>query len=521
MRIFSTTFGKETKSRVAPIMLMLLLMISVYVNAQTGYIYVHKKALNEVNKNFTFSVTGGATSIPTFTLNDEPTQISAFFDIGASENGRLWAATNGGALYYRNANSTTWTSTGVAGVARVDGGPGGTCYFINSAGTVFSYDGVSAQVQISGTGVFGNGGGFNDIGSGWTGTPTSTVGGVAPGSFALYAVEDDGNIYKWSGSGTTWNVYANIASSAQYRIDVNPTNGNVYVGGNIGSVRTIRQITPAATPVITSLGSPFADVSAYRDVAVNQNGEIYVTGYNNAIPVGNFVHKYVSGTTWTRELGSFDAQRITGGVGNSLWTTMNSGGQNGGSGWAPAPGPYPFYNIFSRAFNGTEVFYIDDERVRTTVGNSMLIPVAPGTYTFTEATEAGWDLQKIFLYDPSSNSASNQGAGTASINVSAGEVVHVVFQNGELNPIAMTNSCTASYLETFGVGTSVGTATTSGSFGLPVAGQTSYHYLSGNAPGEDGYYKIVNRANPDFNGWGGAAGIVDHTSGDGALGYMF
>ena len=192
MRIFSTTFGKETKFRVSLGMLMLLLLTTATVNGQTGYIYVHKKALNEVNKNFTFSVTGGATSIPTFTLNDEPTQISAFFDIGASENGRLWAATNGGALYYRNANSTTWTSTGVAGVARVDGGPGGTCYFINSAGTVFSYDGVSAQVQISGTGVFGNGGGFNDIGSGWTGTPTSTVGGVAPGSFALYAVEDDG-----------------------------------------------------------------------------------------------------------------------------------------------------------------------------------------------------------------------------------------------------------------------------------------------------------------------------------------
>ena len=84
MRIFSTTFGKETKFRVSLGMLMLLLLTTATVNGQTGYIYVHKKALNEVNKNFTFSVTGGTTSIPTFTLNDEPTQISAFFDIGAS-----------------------------------------------------------------------------------------------------------------------------------------------------------------------------------------------------------------------------------------------------------------------------------------------------------------------------------------------------------------------------------------------------------------------------------------------------
>ncbi|MBK7039281.1 MAG: tandem-95 repeat protein [Bacteroidetes bacterium] len=498
------------------VIINMLLAVGLY--GQTGYIYVHSKTLNEAGSPpISYSVTGGATIVPNFTLIDVPDQNSVFFDIGASENGRLWAATNGGALYYRNANSTVWVLTSATNVDRVDGAAGGTCYFINAAGTVFSYDGVSLPVQISGIGQFNNASEWNDLGSGWTGTPTSTI--VA--GPALYAVKDDGNIYKWSGVGTTWNVYANIASSTQYRIDVNPTNGNVYVGGNIGTVRTIRQITPVATPVITSLGSPFVDFSAYRDVAVNQNGEIYVTGYNNAVPIGNFVHKHVSGTTWSRELGSFDAQRITGGVGNSLWTTMNSGGQNGGSGWAPAPGPYPFYNIFSRAYDGTDAIYIDDERVRTSVGNSQLIPVLPGTYTVTELLVAGWDLQKILVYDPSANSSSNQVAGSATINVSAGEVVHVVYQTGELNPIAMTNNCNSSYLETFGVGTTVGTANTCGSFGLPVAGQTSYHYLAGNAPGEDGYYKIVNRANPDFNGWSAALGVVDHTPGDGALGYMY
>ena len=501
--------------------LLLLFVItsgSIKSIAQTGYIYVHKKSLNEVSKDFSFSVTGGTTSIPPFSLNDAPTQNSVQFDIGAAENGRLWAATNGGALYYRDANSTVWINTGIAGVARVDGGPGGTCYFINSAGTAFSYDGINPQVTISATAQFGTGGGFQDIASGWTTTPTSTV---VAGSAAVYAVNDDGNIYKWNGPGTTtWGVYANVGGT-QYRVDVNPTNGNVYEGGNTGSVRTIREITPAATPVVTSLGSPVPDFAAYKDIAVNQNGEIYAVATDLNLPQGAYVFKFVSGTTWSKELGSFDAMKITGGVANTLWTTQNSGGWGGGSGWTPATGPYPFYNIFSRASDGTTATYIDDERVRTTTGNSELIPVAPGTYTFTEAAVGGWDLQKILLYDPSANSTSSQVAGTATIDVSAGEVVHVVFQNGELNPIAMTSDCGTAYLETFGVGTSVGTATTTGSFGAAIAGQTSYHYLTGNAPGEDGYYKIVNRANPDFNTWSGAAGVIDHTPGDGALGYMY
>lgn len=510
-----------TSIRLYVLPVLLVLAISFASQAQTGYIYVHSKALNEVGSpNITYSVSGGTTVVPSFILNDDPTQIPVL-DMGAAENGRLWAATRTNALYYRDVNSTVWVNTGITGVAKVDGAAGGNCYYINTAGTVFSYDGTTATA-ISGVGQFANAGGWNDIGSGWTNTPTSS-------SFsgpALFVVNDVALVYKYSGTGTTWNTYVDItpgggANYAGYRVDVNPVNGNVYVAGDLSGARTIRQITPAAIPVVSSLGSPVADVSAYRDVAVNQNGEIYAVAYNSTAPVGWFVHKFISGTSWTRELGSFDASNITGGVDNSLWSTMNSGGWNGGSGWTPAAGPYPFYNIFSRAFDGTEAIYIDDERVRTTTGNSQLIPVAPGTYTITETVPGGWDLQKVTVYDPSANSTSSQVAGTATITVAADEVVNVVFQTGELNPIAMTNSCTSSYLETFGVGTSVGTATTAGSFGSPVAGQTSYHYLTGNAPGEDGYYKIVNRANPDFNGWSGGLGVIDHTPGDGALGYMY
>ncbi len=487
--------------------LLFLFTFNMYISGQTGYIYVHSKTLNEAGSpNVTYTVSGGPTVVPDFTLNDDPSQ-TPVLDIGSAENGRLWATSSTNMLYYRDANSTVWIQTPVTNAVKVDGGPFGTCFYISTAGTVFAYSGAGAPTQISAAGQFNNAP-WTDIGSGWTGTPT---GAGVPGP-AVYAVKDDGNVYKWSGTGTTWNIYATVPTFAGYRVDVNPTNGNVYFAGNTtgaGTVRTVREITPAGAPAAPSIGSGIvgANAYAYKDIAVNQNGEVYVVANDQVNqPTGAYVHKYAGGTSWVKETGSFDAYRITGGIAGSLWNSMASGGWGFGT--------YPFYNIFSRAYDGTNVTYIDDERVRTTAGNSQLIPVLPGTYTITETIPGGWDLQKILLYDPTANSTANQVAGTATITVTANEVVNVVFQTGQLNPIAMTNSCSTAYLETFGTGLA-------GTYGTPVAGQTSYHFLSGNAPGEDGYYKIVNRANPDFNLWGGAAGIVDHTPGDADQGYMY
>lgn len=473
---------------------------STRLSAQTtGYIYVHSKVLNESDSPLiSYSVSGGPTSVPGFALNDNPTQ-TILDDVGASQNGRLWAVSNTHVLYYRDPLTSNWIKTGITDVFRVDGGPTNTCFYLDMAGTIFSYTGLGAATQISAAGQFSSS--SADIGSGWTSTP--------------YVVNDAADVYKYSGSGTSWNTYSTVTGNNLYKIDVNPKNGNVYIGGSNGSVRTIRQIAPDLS--VTSLGSPVADFTSYRDLAVNENGEVYASAYDNvnAAP-GWYVHKFLSGTTWVREASSFDGANITGGVANSLWLTMNSGGWSGGNGWTPAAGPYPFYNIFSRGFDGSVVTYIDDERVRTapTAGNSELIPVAPGTYTITETVPGSWDLQKITVYDPSANSSSNLSAGTATVSVTADEVVHVVFQTGQINTFNMTTDCANAYLETFGTGTV-------GSYGLPVTGQTTYHYLTGNAPGEDGYYKIVNRANPDFNTWSSAAGITDHTPGDGALGYMY
>lgn len=471
-----------------------LLTMHTPTMAQSGFIYVHLKTLNEAGSPpVSYSVSGGGTAVPDFTLNDTPSQ-TILADIGASENGRLWAVSTANALYYRDANSAAWVQTSISDAKRVDGGPGGSCFYINTSGTVFSFSGSGTPTQISATGQFTPSNA--DIGSGWTTTP--------------YVVDNGAAVFKYSGAGTTWTTYASITNYFATKVDVNPGNGNVYVGVHSGSTWNVRQITPALA--ITSLGGPAPGTSSYRDLAVNENGEIYVVSYNGT---GWYNHKYTSGTSWAAELGSFDGSSLTGGVGNSLWLTMNSGGWNNGSGWSPAAGPYPFYNIFSRGFNGSEATYIDDERVRTSAtGNSILIPVTPGTYNITESVPGGWDLQKISVYDPSANSTSTLTTATASLDVAANEVVHVVFQTGQTNPFPMTTDCANAYLETFGTGAV-------GSYGNPVNGQTTYHYLAGNAPGEDGYYKIVNRANPDFNTWAAATGIVDHTPGDGSQGYMY
>jgi hypothetical protein len=464
----------------------------------TGYIYVHSKTLNEAGSPaISYSVSGGTTAVANFTLNDDPAQ-TIINDIGAAQNGRLWAVSISHELYFRDPLSANWTKTNITGVQRVDGGPNNTCFYISTGGTIFSYSGSGSATQLSTAGQFPAS--SADIGSGWTSTP--------------YVVNNGTIVYKYSGSGTSWNTYATIGSNNIYRIDVNPTNGNVYVASNNGTTRRIREITPAAVvTILDAAGTPAS--GDFRDVAVNANGEIYIVPFSQTNPTGWYVFKYTGGT-WVKELGSFDGSSITGGVGNSLWLTMNSGGWGNGNGWTPATGPYPFYNIFSRGFNGSEPTYIDDERVRTTptAGNAQLIPVTPGTYTIEETVPGNWDLQKITIYDPSANSSFDLAARKATVTVAADEVVHVVFQTGEVFPFSMTTDCANAYLETFGTGAT-------GSYGNPVPGQTTYHYLAGNAPGEDGYYKIVNRANPDFNVWGGAAGILDHTVGDGATGYMY
>ena len=446
--------------------------------AQNGYIYIHKKTLDENSSiNFDFSVTGGPTPVANFALNDQPAQID-LGDIGAAQTGRLWAVGRiDHILYYRNAGSAAWIATGVTNAARVDGGAGSSCYYVTTGGDIWMHDGTTATDIYSGTSAV-------DVGSGWDNRP--------------YATFADGKIYRYIGGGTTWSLfYGNPKPFAN--IDVSPADGYIYA--TCSSSAESYRISPAGSGA--TMGAPIGNRgSVFYDIAADGLGNVYalisvVTASNGT---SRFVHRWVSDTNWSAEEATTNqADRLTGGPAGQLWTTIKLSWDNAG---------YPYHNIFTRALSGTTNWWIDDERVRTsTVGNSIMIPVAPGTYTITEAAAANWDLQNITIYDPSSNSSMDLNSRTATIVVAANEVVHVIYQNGIVQPFAMANNCGTVYNEDFGTGAT-------GSFGAAFTGQTSYHYIGNSTPAEDGHYKIVSQAFPDFNTWG-ATGFYDHTTGDG------
>ncbi|NBA89225.1 hypothetical protein GVN16_25865, partial [Emticicia sp. CRIBPO] len=475
--LMTNSWSSNCQNAVIGFCFFLLVGISSY--AQNGYIYIHSKTLDESSSpDITFSVSGGPTLVPNFSLNDNPAQVS-LSDIGSSQNGRLWAVGKDDMiLYYRNLGSVNWVSTGVTNVTRVDGGAGGTAYYI-AGGTVFSHNGTSSTALSGFTDA-------TDIGCGWNVN-------------SLYVIRG-GDVYKYSGSGTTWSLFYDVAPD--YRnIDVSPVDGYVYVTSASTTTVESYRISPAG--VAATMGKPSEILSglALFDIAVDALNNVFITGGTN-----RFVHKWAGGTSWgSRELTTTQVNRITGGIAGQMWLTMRLSWDNAG---------YPFNNIYSRSLDGTNEWWIDDERVRTSVanGNSNMISVAPGTYTITETVPGGWDLQKITVYDPGSNSSSDVNAHTATITVAAGEVVHVIFQSGLVTPFAMTNNCGIEYTENFGTGTP-------GSFGPPFLGQTSYHYMNTIVPGEDGHYKLVTNAFPDFNIWRPQA-FYDHTAGNGT-GYMF
>ncbi|WP_207632497.1 beta strand repeat-containing protein, partial [Foetidibacter luteolus] len=444
---------------------------------EAGYIYVHKKTLDESSStDFAFSVSGGSTTVPNFSLNDNPTQVT-LRDIGSSQNGRLWAVSSNNILYYRDMGSATWTVTSITNAVNVDGGANSICYVQTTGGGLISFDGTTSTTLYTGTTVA-------DVASTWDNRP--------------YIIANGYSLYRYSGSGSgtagsaAWPQVG--TSNDNLYLDADPSTGNVVVSKTTYNVSVI-----TSAGVETSLGRPSgaaASVSA-GDVGVDASGNIYAI-YANTANVG-YVFKWTGGTTWSAaEATSRSAGALTGGTGKQVWMVMSGS-------------VAPFGNIFSRSSDGATTWWIDDERVRTspTNSNSEMVAVVPGTYTITETVPANWDLQSITLYDPSSNSSNNVVGNTATLTVSTGETVHAVFTNGAVNPFTMTNSCANAYTDDFGSGTA-------GSYGSALTGQTSYHYMNTSTATREGYYKISGNANVLF---GGAASLNDHTSGNGT-GYM-
>ncbi|WP_221391114.1 T9SS type A sorting domain-containing protein [Dyadobacter sp. NIV53] len=423
----------------------------------------------------------GPTIVPPITLNDNPTQ-TPLVDIGASQSGRLWAVgSTNNTLYYRDLETAAWIATSVTNVSHVDGGPGNTCFAVTTAGLVIAFDGTTVTQLSTSNASYGGNNAF-DIGSAWDSRPyITTAAGTAPAR----------TIWRYSGSGTVWALVESTPTTNNLQIDGNPSTGGAVV---VKSTNVVSSITSAG--VATNLAKPASSTMALGDIAVSGTGRIFLSSASTVTPGNNkYIFEWTSGTTWaTPELLSRGyADRITVGIADQIW----------GVGLSQPTAA----NVYTRVFDGTTISWLNDERVHTspTNSNSEMIAVAPGTYTVTETLPGGWDLQSIYMYDPTSNSSIDVVNNKAMFNVAAGEIVHAIFENGLIVSTAMTNSCTSAYLETFGTGP-VDT------YGPELIGQTDYHYGTTTSVGSfTDYYKVIGNSKNLFNG----TSFFDHTVGDG------
>ncbi|MGN6616242.1 MAG: PKD domain-containing protein [Ilyomonas sp.] len=435
---------------------------------QKGFIYVHLRSTSEdTSVNVSFKVSGGSTTVPAFTLNDRPYLVNNIYDIGASHgttsngggDGELWAVTStsasiDGRIYRRAANSATWEATSGFGTS-VDGAGPNQYVYVNDDGYAYFY----------------NAGSITNIYNPASYSGVKAV-DIAYGNGIIVIVTSNGNILKnYRTSYPYYGSWSTIVSGVNARrIDVNPSNGNiVYLNGS-GNIYTA---TSSGTSIV-NLGAP----ASRNDVAFDDEGVVYSTGY------------YYSGG-WKKDETMPNLVRVTGNPGHQVW-----GATSGGSG-----GYSPARTIFTRITSNGD--WLDDERVRTTVNdNSIMIPVNAGTYTITESVPAGWSIAGALLYDPTNNSSADLPNKRVIINVAAGEVVNVVFQNGLLIPISMKKQCIYQLVEDFGTGPNA-----------PV-NVTSYHWQS-NSRSDDGYYAIGKSS----AGWPFST-LVDHTQGDGTGNFM-
>lgn len=444
--------------------------------AQNGYIYLHKKAVDEsACPDFSFTITGpGGSSVASFNLNDQP-DLTSIIDIGATSTGGLYAVT-GSTLYYRAASSSVWTPTSLV-CTRIDGGTGDK-YVYTNAGNAYYYNGTSTT-PLSGTNVA-------DV----------ALDRSAGSNRVFYADNANKVFYNNVTSPGNWTQVG--GSIAGNRIDVasngklvfNRADGHVFIsdfdGGNA-----------------VDLGDPNSNTDVATDVAVTDDGVIYATKSpsSDAATVYRYTGGYAAGGTWVKEDRSRGIKNITGGQAGQVWGTFDLSG-------VPA-------HIWARTASGN---WIDDEPIRSSnPGNSILVPVAAGNYTITETAVSGWALTDIEIDDPTSPTSTTAPitGGNTTISVASGEVVHVTYINGEVQATVVQNTCAgAAFLETFGTGTST-------TYGVPLAGLTSYHYFD-NAVGKyihDGYYAVL--SNTSQAGASNYGDFKDHTSGDGTGQMLF
>lgn len=419
--------------------LFILACLMLHVNTRAQMIYIHLKTQSEeISPDYSFNITGGVIN-SNFILNDKPDIISAR-DIASNGRAALFAAagsTSGNnPVYRRNERSSSWTQiSAIPAATKISAATNGNLIYTNDAGEIYHYVVATNTTSLIGTDV-----------------NVQDVAFTRVGVNLMYYCRSSGVtfVYDLSAPTPAWtqvpNVNANWISCA-------PNGDLIYYSYANNSM--YRATPDGAT--ITNLGLPGGPASSDVDIAASDDGTIVACNNGSA-------YRWVSGTTWVTEPSAVSISRVGGGVNSQIFgINMQS----------PAA-----FDIRTRMANGV---WVDDERVQTVhAGNSIIYRVNPGTYTITQTAQPGWALHKVEITDPNSNSSSSVFTGISTINLEANEVIHVIYQNGIMQPVTLANTCDSTlFLEDFGSGSSF----------TPLTGQTSYHNL-GNIL-QDGYYRLL------------------------------
>ncbi|HXB44712.1 MAG TPA: T9SS type A sorting domain-containing protein [Puia sp.] len=482
--------------------MLLLLIWATASQAQTGYLYIHTKALSQdLNQPFTFSVSGGSTSVPNFSLEDQALNIEPT-DIGAGNqtgNGELWVvagATQGanGAIYHRAPKGTKWNLiTGQTGSA-IDGADLGHFVMVNTAGDAYAYDGIDF-IQI-----------FNHLKYGTKAVDIANNGSINSCAGFTAIVDANGHVWKYTGDYAkifSWkDITPNDNSKVTFkRLDINPSNNDIVLNDAGGNVTKINSSGSGSI----YYGRTGAAPSQSGDVTVDGNGTMYSVQKDAQ---GMDASYRYNGTTWVEEPQTGLHYFLTSSDAAQIWTIRGYTAAQSASFANPS-------TIYTRMGNGTGTWF-DDERVQIIQNdNAIMIPVTAGIYNISESQVANWNLQDIRVYDSASGSTTNVAGNSASVVVNAGQVVHVVFINGLVAPFPMPEGCgTTSIIQNFGSGAT-------NTKGGPLTGLTNYHYYSNTSLNTtpEGYYSLTqnskqwsNNTLRDHSGLNGGYFLIVNTS---------
>jgi len=468
---------------------VVILLLPGVLHAQTGYIYVHAKTISQdLSQSFTYSVSGGSTVVPNFTLLDqqlniEPTDIGAGHGTGAGELWVVAGATQGasGYVYHRNVNSTTWSLLSGLRASAIDGADKNHFVAADSVGDAYVYNGASF-FKI-----------FDHSAMGSKAMDIANNASISSGTGFTAVVDSKGHVKVYTGNYTTTTTWNDVTPTDNgggsfKRLDVNPATNDIVLTDQNGYITTINSSGGNKVYLGRGTGASAGTV----DVAVDNYGDVY--GMSQDAQGMAAVYRY-DGSSWKEEPETGLHYFLTCGEDGQTWVIKGQTAAQSSSFANPS-------TIYTRVGDGSGT-WLDDERVQTTQNdNAIMIPVTAGTYTISQNNPAGWNLQKVFMYDSANGSVANVATNSVSLVVKAGQVVHVLFINGIVSPQAIPGSCgTDNIIQNFGSGTI-------GSRGGPLTGLTDFHFYSdptlNTTP--DGYYSRTQNSLQ----WGNST-LTDHT----------